>query len=45
MMINFSFRKEQRKKREQKLGQKEVILDQVRKVLAETDQSLILMAK
>lgn len=45
MMINFSFRKEQQKKRPVKLGNKEEVLDQVRKVLSQTEQGLILMAK
>jgi hypothetical protein len=45
MMINFSFRKEQQKKRPVKLGDKQEVLEQVRKVLSQTEQSLILMAK
>lgn len=44
-MFNFSFGKEQKKKRRQNTGERAVILDQVRKVLSKNDQSLILMAR
>jgi hypothetical protein len=45
MMINFSFRKEQKKKKAEKLAHADLILDQVRKVLSSNEQGLILMAK
>ena len=44
-MFNFSFKKEQKRKNRVKTGDKDQILDQVRKVLASTEQGLIFMAK
>lgn len=43
--MNFSFRKEQKRKKDDKFGQRENVNDQVRRVLASAEQSLILMVK
>ncbi len=44
-LMNFSFKKEQKRKKEDKFEQKQNVNDHVRRVLASAEQSLILMVK